>query len=219
MTLDHIAWLFADAVSPAIGGIMHFFGRFTAPIMAFFIAEGYEHTRDVKKYTERLAVFAAVSWIPFTLTQKSEPPIWFSDGGIIFHPEQSMIFTLLLALIALRVYDSDMRKWQKIIIITGLCLISLIGDWYVFPIGSCLLLHAFRDDRKKRFIAYEIWTCLVALSSVFNQWFQIAVVFAPIIIYFFYNGEPGSKKPFHKWFFYIYYPAHLLVLGIIRILV
>ncbi len=219
MTLDHIAWLFVDSVNPLVGGIMHLFGRLTAPIMAFFVAEGYEHTRDVKKYTRRLAIFAVISWAPYVLAQRGTLPIWISNGGITFHPEQSMIFTLLMALIALRVYDSDKKKWQKIVIITGLCLISLIGDWYMFPIGACLLLHAFRDNRKKRFIAYEIWCVLVALSSVFNQWFQIGAVFAPIIIYFLYNGEAGSKKPFHKWFFYIYYPAHLLVLGIIRILV
>ena len=219
MTLDHIAWLFVDGLNPLIGGIMHLFGRLTAPIMAFFVAEGYEHTRDVKKYTRRLAAFALISWPAYTLARLGTLPIWFSDGGIIFHPEQSMIFTLLVALIALRVYDSGLKKWQKIVIIVGLSLISLIGDWHIFPIGACLLLHAFKDDKKKRFIAFEIWSFLVALSSVFMQWFQIGVVFAPIIIYFLYNGEPGSKKPFHKWFFYIYYPAHLLVLGIIKLIV
>ena len=219
MTLDHVAWLFVDGVSPTIGGIMHLFGRLTAPIMAFFLVEGYEHTRDVNKYTARLAIFAVISWIPYVLMQHGTLPIWFSDGELIFHPEQSMIYTLFLALIALRVYDGEPKKWAKVLIITALCVISCIGDWLVFPIGACLLLHAFKDNKKKRFIAFEIWCCLVALSSVFMQWFQIGVVFAPIIIYFLYNGESGSKKPFHKWFFYIYYPAHLLILGIIKILV
>ncbi len=219
MTLDHVAWLFVDKVNPLVGGIMHLFGRLTAPIMAFFVAEGYEHTRNVKKYTERLAIFAIVSWPTYVLAHYGTLPIWLSDGGLTFRPEQSMIFTLLMALIALRVYDSGLKRWQKVLITAVLCALSCIGDWPVFPIGACLLLHAFKDDRKKRFLAFEIWCCLVALSSVFNQWFQIGVVFAPIIIYFFYNGEPGSKKPFHKWFFYIYYPAHLLLLGIINLIV
>ena len=218
MTLDHTAWLFVDGLNPLIGGIMHLFGRLTAPIMAFFIAEGYEHTRDVKKYTARLAVFTVISWIPYVVAHYGTLPIWISNGEISFHPEQSMIFTLLLALIALRVYDCGMKKWQKALIIAVLCVISFIGDWFMFPIGACLLLHAFKDSKKKRFIAFEIWSFLVALSGVFNQWFQIGVVFAPIMIYFLYNEEPGSKKPFHKWFFYIYYPAHLLILGIINLI-
>ena len=33
-----------------------------------------------------------------------------------------------------------------------------------------------------------------------------------------YNGERGSWKGM-KWFFYIYYPAHLFVIGIIRVLI
>ncbi len=31
-----------------------------------------------------------------------------------------------------------------------------------------------------------------------------------------YNGERGRLKGM-KWFFYIYYPAHLFIIGIIRI--
>ncbi|MBQ4250382.1 MAG: conjugal transfer protein TraX, partial [Ruminococcus sp.] len=32
-----------------------------------------------------------------------------------------------------------------------------------------------------------------------------------------YNGERGKKIPGTKWLFYIYYPAHLFVVGIIRL--
>nr|WP_297969143.1 TraX family protein [uncultured Mogibacterium sp.] len=30
------------------------------------------------------------------------------------------------------------------------------------------------------------------------------------------NGERGSKASFNKWFFYIFYPVHLVVLWLIR---
>ena len=33
-----------------------------------------------------------------------------------------------------------------------------------------------------------------------------------------YNGERGNWKEM-KWFFYIYYPAHLVVIGVIRLLI
>lgn len=39
----------------------HIIGRLTAPIMWFFIVEGYHYTHDVKKYTLRLFVLALVS--------------------------------------------------------------------------------------------------------------------------------------------------------------
>ncbi len=41
--------------------------------------------------------------------------------------------------------------------------------------------------------------------------------FLSIPLLFQYNGERGKWKGM-KWLFYIYYPAHLVVIGIIRIL-
>lgn len=37
----------------------------------------------------------------------------------------------------------------------------------------------------------------------------------PLLMQFGYNG---SRKPIHKWFFYIFYPLHLLVLGALQML-
>ena len=65
MIIDHIATAFLPDES-ILAMIMHFVGRFTAPTMAYFIVEGYYHTKSVKKYVIRLAVFAAVSWLPFS---------------------------------------------------------------------------------------------------------------------------------------------------------
>ncbi|MDY3655163.1 MAG: TraX family protein, partial [Ruminococcus callidus] len=46
--------------------------------------------------------------------------------------------------------------------------------------------------------------------------FQVGIFLVFPLIQFGYNGKSGSKKPFHKWFFYVFYPLHLLVLGILR---
>jgi uncharacterized membrane protein YcfT len=51
MTIDHIAWTFFPGYcTDSVTLIMHTLGRLTAPIMMYFIAEGYYHTRNVKKY-------------------------------------------------------------------------------------------------------------------------------------------------------------------------
>ncbi|MBQ2317877.1 MAG: hypothetical protein II182_06510, partial [Lachnospiraceae bacterium] len=64
MVVDHTAWGFVDFMSP-LGQAMHIFGRLTLPIMCFFIAEGYRHTSDLRRYIERMASFAVISVVPF----------------------------------------------------------------------------------------------------------------------------------------------------------
>ena len=44
------------------------------------------------------------------------------------------------------------------------------------------------------------------------------IALAGIVILYFYNGKRMEKgKVFSKWFFYLFYPVHLLILGLIRI--
>ncbi|MBQ0002913.1 MAG: hypothetical protein KBT21_05190 [Treponema sp.] len=66
MVLDHYAQYYLNSNSN-----LYFFcrtiSRLTGPTMAFFIAEGYYHTRNVKKYLLRLGIFAVISTIPFAL--------------------------------------------------------------------------------------------------------------------------------------------------------
>ena len=66
MVADHAAWGFLDFENP-IAFCIHIFGRLTLPIMCFFIAEGFAHTHDVRKYILRMAIFALISVVPFYL--------------------------------------------------------------------------------------------------------------------------------------------------------
>ena len=62
MTIDHLTWTFAPGYSREWWAILfHIIGRLTAPIMWFFIAEGYHYTRNLKKYAGRLFLLAFIS--------------------------------------------------------------------------------------------------------------------------------------------------------------
>ena len=60
MTIDHIAFMFVPQ-NTALYFIMRLFGRMTAPIMSFMLAEGYRYTRSRPKYLLRLSAFALIS--------------------------------------------------------------------------------------------------------------------------------------------------------------
>ena len=51
MTIDHLGDLLYPGMPNVLGAnIMHIIGRLTAPIMFFFICEGFFYTKDLKKY-------------------------------------------------------------------------------------------------------------------------------------------------------------------------
>ncbi|MCM1330636.1 MAG: conjugal transfer protein TraX [Ruminococcus sp.] len=99
MLVDHIAWCFVETYS-VLGQIMHVVGRLTAPIMCYFIAEGYYYTRNVKKYLLRLGIFAVISWFPFVYMEYGTPPIYFDSGGkLTVIPIQGGYFHVLSRLV------------------------------------------------------------------------------------------------------------------------
>ena len=214
MVLDHVAWGFDSSLPLMVTTLFHFVGRLTGPTMAYFLYEGYVHTRDVAKYQKRLGIFAIISWLPFA----------FFESGIdklidrpFFLLQQSVIFTLFLGITALRIWDSSkLKKSDKIVLIVVLCLLSSIGDWPVMDVLGPLFLYIYRNDKKKKYIALTLVYLPNLLLVFVSGWYNIGVLLVPIMIVYCYNGNGGSKSAFNKWFFYVFYPLHLIILGILK---
>ena len=120
MVIDHIAWSFVPFGSIA-GQVMHVIGRITAPIMCFMAAEGYYKTRNVKKYAQRLGIFALIAHFPYT---------FFQTGKFEIIYQTSIMFPLFLGIVALVIRDSPKYETAvKNMIILLICLASMIGDW------------------------------------------------------------------------------------------
>ena len=222
MLIDHIAWAFVP-LDTLLGQVMHGIGRLTGPTMAYFVAEGYHYTRNVRKYAVRLGVFALFSWVPFVYFEYGTLPLVIQDGSIVgFYPQFGVLYTLLLSLLAIWLWDrGTCSSSMKYLGTIGLCLLSLFGDWAIFDVLYALVLFRYRDNPKKKWTAF-CWITGCCCLGVFwaPPWwsglFQFGIFLVPLLIQFGYNGESGSKKPFHKWFFYFFYPAHLLLLGICK---
>ena len=234
MLIDHIAWAFVPLFTP-LGQIMHIIGRTTAPVMCCFIAEGYYHTRNVKRYALRLFVFAIVSYIPF---------IMFETGGM---PNAknfltlNVIYTLLLGLLALWAWDKMQNGVLKILTILALCVLAMTGDWSYMAVIWVLIFGIYHGNRRKQIKYFVIFSIImVAMISlptvmlnvlmqnpefavqfgeqyippIYMQFFQFGVLLAAPLLML-YNGERGGGK-YSKWFFYIFYPAHLLIIALIK---
>lgn len=216
MTIDHIAWNFVDKMTP-LGQCMHIIGRLTLPIMSFFIAEGYYKTSNIKKYITRLSIFAVISAFAYSFCSYGFDISNYNNFGVIY--------TLLLGLISIIVWNADFELVFKYAIIIALCLISLFGDWPIFGILYCLTFAIYHDDYSSQCKAFAIISiCMVAGaafsnvyydSSPLRELYQFSVFLALPILYL-YNGKRGNVGKFNKWIFYAYYPLHLIVIGVIK---
>lgn len=219
MVIDHISWGFFDFYSWQ-GYLLHIFGRLTIPIMCFFIAEGFKKTRNRQRYILRMTFFAAVTVVPFYL---------------FFHEEyayrQNIIFDYLLALLLLTVLESRRFNKPVKVLLSALLVVTsaVIGGWPVMPMIYVLIFY-YADSFKKQ----TVWFCSTTVGLVvfmiigillntkynfypmYNSWvwwdksyflgFMLALPLLKM-----YNGQKG-KYPIGRYFFFIFYPLHLLVL-------
>ncbi len=181
--------------------ILRLIGRLAFPIFSFQIVEGFIHTSDVKKYAKRLFLFAVISEIPFDLAIFNT---WF------YVRYQNVFITLFIGLAALeavRKFEAEQSLWKQAAAVVLCCggAQLLKADYGAFGVFFILLLYYCRRDARMQTI----------LGSLALLWEVTApLAFIPIRMY---NGERGNKK--WQWFFYVCYPAHLLILaGIHRVL-
>ena len=221
MFLDHIAMFFVSKTdSSLLYSVLRFAGRLTAPIMCFFIAEGFYYTHSRKKYGERLALFAVISQFAYTLAHHKTllTSNLFTDWNVIF-----TLFIGFLVLVCYEKISNPILKWTSIVL---LIMLSSMGDWGIIAPVFVLVFYAFRDNIQAKLICFSLASGAEVLSDVafmiskHRPWYgEIwqAGIFLIIPLQIMYNGQKGSSSQFNKWFFYIFYPLHLLIFGLIEI--
>lgn len=221
MTVDHAA----DLLYPSFPALplpvaLHIIGRLTAPIMWFFIAEGYHYTHSVKKYIMRLGIFALISHFAYCFAFGIDM-VPFRSG--IFN-QTSVMYPLFVSVVVLWLHDAGAKRINKPlrnILIFILVWSAFPADWSCIAVLAILGIYRNRGDLKKQTAVMMLWVALYAVVSfVFvNKVYGVIELFV-ILVYPLmkrYNGQRGRLR-WLKWFFYIYYPAHLIIIGIIRLL-
>ncbi|MCR5304626.1 MAG: conjugal transfer protein TraX [Lachnospiraceae bacterium] len=216
--------------------IFRFFGRIAFPLFLFMMVEGFFFTHDRKKYCLRLLLFAVISEPILDLA------VAYNGFGIeglrIWDPSiQNIYFTLLIGFISVwcihisldkfqekgispldfRDKDKRMQSLKPILVIIAVSIIASGAAIFikcdysfrgVLPLIMGYLFHRYNATAKQVFLAILITIC------IFNFLELVGFLTLPFIQT--YKGNPGRKL--NKWFFYAYYPAHLAVLCLVRLL-
>ena len=207
-----IAAMFMDHYHYVVGGslILNIVGRIAFPIFAFTLSEGYVNTRNLKKSLIRLLIFAAGMQIPSVIFGYKYP--------------MNIFFTLFLGLLAIHILNfkkkyikNQILLWIIKIILTGLILIA--AQWLEMDYGAygILLIMNFNIFRTSKFHISMNFLILNILNLFFPDVFKLTETqffsIVSLIFIFMYNGKKGRSM---KYFFYLFYPVHFLILEGIR---
>lgn len=209
MFIDHIGAAIVEKIGVIAAGngyymfdqILRGIGRVSFPIYCFLLIEGVLHTHNKLKYCLNMFAFAVVSEIPFDLAFM---------GRMSFN-KQNVFMTLLFGLMALIFIQIVEQKMWKFGIVVELLIGTIFAavaqlchtDYGAIGVALIFILYIARDDRIKQCFCGAL-CFLWEITSVFS-----------FVFIFFYNGI--RKKGINKYFFYLFYPLHLLVLYAIRI--
>lgn len=203
MIIDHYGAIFAPHED-----IYRYIGRLAFPIFCFLLVEGLIHSRDVKKYGLRLALFALISEIPFDL----------AFYGRVYFGHQNIFFTLFIGLVMMIFLEKSENTWNKISIISMAMIAAfiLVVDYNIVGIIYILAFYMTKDmDRIKRLPLIALIISFINLGFA-NMTQQFALLSLPLL--FFYNGRLGPAGHWMKGFFYIFYPLHLGIFYLIQII-
>lgn len=238
MLLDHSG----DALLGRLS-FLNMLGRIAFPLFAFQLVIGYSNTHNLKKYLIRLFLFALISQVPYgifinnvfgynnelnifftlilgilvMLIYDYQPKITFNSQFLIIVAKVWSIFLILLSSQALKV---DYGFW-------GVLLILLIYILYPNNLNnqnSYLRNALFKLSKTQRITIFEIAMFVMIVAKYICYFFTcsfgtifelIFFTFLPTVFMLIYNGKKG---PSMKYFFYLFYPVHLIILDIISFL-
>ena len=180
---------------------MRTIGRLAFPLYAFLLVEGFQHTRDRRKYGFRLLAFALISEIPWNL----------EHSGTWTYASQNVFFTLFLGFLGLclteRLAERGSASWKPAGALIGLFLVSVLlrADYGCTGFGFILLLYLLRQT--------PLFRAVVGAGYLSSTW-KAGIAFIPISLY---NGKRGFiQSRTLGLVFYAVYPLHILLLYFIK---
>ena len=203
-------------------------GRICFPIFAFLVVEGYFHTSNLKKYVQRLFVFAVLSEIPFNLMMGSR---------IIYPIHQNVLWTFLIAIGLIHLNEkanTSGKLWKRVLTGIGTVLLGyIVGiitmvDFYHAGVLTVLVFYFFRQKKWWSYVGQFVCLWYINRELLGGLGYEIDVMghtvfvlqqsFAmlALIPIWLYRGKQGNHNKVLKYVYYAFYPVHMLILGLLK---
>lgn len=229
MAIDHAAAVFLEPIlmNTAAGSanydyvkmiswiymILRGIGRFAFPAFCFLLVEGFYHTHSKANYLRNLVIFSLISEVPFDLALYGK--VWYWD-------HQNVFFTLAAGFAAIWIAEHFIAKSMKddtnamlfrviaVANVLGFALLTefINTDYGAVGVATVFVLYAMHN--KPVMSALFAWMIL-GMTNILEF-----LSFPFIGAVHFYNGERGKQN---KYFFYLFYPVHLLILAILKMII
>jgi len=209
MTVDHIGYILLPSVAA-----LRIIGRISYPIFAYFIAEGCFYTKHKLRYVLTMFLVGAVCDATYFIFFRS----YYGCILTTFTLSALIIFAADFAKKNMAAGNNLKSVLSVIWLLAALAAAVILGCYsYIFHsdyiaidyglVGALIPVAVWAvKDRRLKLAALGVG--LLALSIINGGW-QPFSLFA-LVPLMFYNGERG-KHPM-KYFFYVYYPVHLVIL-------
>lgn len=229
MLIDHAGLMLLPSI-----GVMRIIGRLAFPIYAFFISEGFRYTRNRRKYFLRLFLLGLVLQLVCVIVMRDlyliNVMLVFSASVVLMACTDAVKRAAVgedsfARALARKLMRCETTRSSELAAALTVCAAAILAVWgfcravevdYGFP---GVMLPVFASLTYKKFPRLALFSIgLLALCAEFSgdfsvQWYSLAAI--PLLAM--YNGKPGKVRM--KYFFYIFYPAHLALIYLISLFI
>ncbi len=215
MLIDHICLILQPTLPYWAYLLLRTIGRISFPLFAYFVSEGFYYTKSKGKYALKLFIFGLISQMPFYL---------------------NIMFTFLISILFMWLFDKLFRENNGInkslyvtisilllFLIEMLSAIKITTDYSSYGILITLMFYIFKNQKIKSLVWFAVLVItnlslgLLYSKTIEYELFFVAFQLLAIPLLLIYNGKKGNINL--KYVFYWFYPLHLIMLYIIKIII
>lgn len=211
MVVDHTGVIFGQYLDNNVYIMLRTIGRVSFPIFAFLLVQGFIHTKNRQQYFTRLLGFGVAIHLVLSL---------LGLLGFALPLQVNIFITLSIGFLAMWFLDTYReQKIISILMLLALCIFAemIQTDYGAYGVATVIFFYLTRQYKTFMLGSFALLTVVhVFLQHLLYHYTSSLQLYAigSLLFISLYNGKKGATTP--KYFFYLFYPIHFIVLFMIR---